>query len=333
LFCHAGCHHKPLRVQATGTARVTTEMPPVSNAAPLQPWAVPSCGCGPDQIAIVDVDGVLLNMDMVGLGSMGENPVSLFRERLDRVAANPCTRGLIVRINSPGGGVTACDIMWHDLQSFKARTHLPVVAVLMDVGAGGSYYLATAADQIVAHPTSVVGGIGVILNLYNLSDAMAQFNVVATPIRSGENIDLGSNAKPMSEEQMAILTSMANEFHNRFKQIVLQTRPQVDPDLATTFDGRIFTAQQAQQLALIDGIGYMDTAIGMVREVACAPSAQVVLYHRCNDPARTPYAITPNVPAQGNMFPVSLPGYDRSKLPTFLYLWQADPTIKKWGGH
>ena len=132
--------------------------------------------CGP-AVAEIDVDGILLNMDMTGPGSAGENPVSLFRERLDAAAADPCTRAVVVRINTYGGGVTACDMMRHDLEMFKNRTGVPVVACLLDTGAGGGYYIATAADQIVATPTTITGGIGVILNLYNIEDFLTKNDV------------------------------------------------------------------------------------------------------------------------------------------------------------
>ena len=107
---------------------------------------------------MVDVDGLLLDDDAAGLGSAGENAVSVFRERLDAIQCNPRVRSVVLRIHSPGGSVTATDIMWRDLQAFRRKTGLPVVACLMDVATGGGYYLATAADAIVAHPTSVVGG-------------------------------------------------------------------------------------------------------------------------------------------------------------------------------
>ncbi len=155
------------------------------------------------RVAIIDVDGLLLNTDMTGPGAMGENPVSLFRERLDRVACDRRVVAVVVRINSPGGGVTASDMMWHDLMAFKAQTQLPVVASVLDLGAGGGYYLSTAADQIVAHPTSVIGGIGVILNLYNLRDTMAQFNVIGVPIKAGKKIDLGSPIDSPSTTRVA----------------------------------------------------------------------------------------------------------------------------------
>jgi protease-4 len=98
------------------------------------------------------------------------------------------------------------------------------------------------------------------------------------------------------------------------------------------FDGRIFTAEQALERHLIDSIGYLDDAICMGREMGGAPHAEIMFYHRQNDRARSVYDVTPNVPLQGTLLPLSLPGLDRSKLPSFLYLWQPDPTMEKLGG-
>jgi protease-4 len=338
-----GCHHV-FHVATESTVRmdtpivtqskVVTESPPVSDSGPVveMPLDGPCIGREP-KIAVVDVDGLLLNVDMTGLYSLGENPVSVFREKLDAIAADPCVRAVVVRINSPGGGVTATDIMWRELFAFRARTHRPVVACLMDLGAGGAYYLATATDQIVAHPTSITGGIGVILNRYNLSGPMGYFSLHALPIKAGKNIDLGNEiVQEPAPERKQLLQTMADEFHNRFRQVVLHARPHVDASDATNFDGRVFTASQALQRHLIDRIGYLDDAIAAARELAGVESARIVLYHRCNDRAHSPYAISPNVPLQNTLIPMSVPGLDRSRLPTFLYLWQADPTLEKLSG-
>jgi protease-4 len=279
------------------------------------------------------VDGLLLNMDMTGLYSLGENPVGTFREKLEAIAGDPDVCAVVVRINSPGGGVTATDIMWSDLQAFRAKTRRPVVACLMDVGASGAYYLATAADVIIAHPTTVTGGIGVILNRYNLSGVIGYFSMQALPIKAGKNIDLGNEVvQEPSPERRKLLQTIADEYHQRFRQIVSQTRPGIDPTKSELFDGRILTANQALQERLIDRIGYLDDAIAAARELAHAVTGRVVLYHRCNDRAHSSYAITPNVPLQSSVIPISVPGLDRSRLPTFLYLWQPDPATEKLGG-
>jgi protease-4 len=198
----------------------------------------------------------------------------------------------------------------------------------MDVAAGGGYYLATATDSIVAHPTTVTGGIGCILNVYNLQDLMAQFNILGAPIKAGTNIDLGTPIKALSDEKRQLLQTMADEFHARFRNVVLQGRPNVDPDLKSTFDGRVFTARQACDLQLIDEIGYVDDAVELAQSMAGVQGANVIFYRRKDDPALSQYSITPNTPLQKGIIPINVPGLDRSKLPSFLYLWQMEPSTE-----
>src|SRR3954469_18553172 len=317
-------------INVNADAYVKTQLSPTPRLQPVTAMGLPHRPNAPNAsaIAIVDVDGLLLNNDATGLGSWGENPVSAFRERLDAIEGDGCVRGVVVRINSPGGSVTATDIMWRDLTAFKRRTRLPIVACFMDVGAGGGYYLAVGADKIVAHPTSVTGGIGCILNVYNLQDLMGQFNILGLPIKSGPNIDLGSPIKELSAEKRKLLQDMTDEFHARFRSVVLKGRPAVDGSSESTFDGRVFTARQAQELHLIYQIGYLDNAVAAARKMAGVNYANVVFYHRKDDPALSPYSITPNTPLQKGLFPVNIPGLDRSKLPSFLYLWQMEPSAE-----
>jgi protease IV len=341
LLACTGCA-QPLRVNTQATVdavgninvdakgNVKAQLQPTPRLEPVSAMGLPHRPLDPNaaKIAIVDVDGLLLNNDATGLGSWGENPVSAFRERLDAIECDACVRAVVVRINTPGGSVTATDIMWRDLTAFKRRTCIPIVACLMDVGAGGGYYLAVAADTIVAHPTSVTGGIGCILNVYNLQDLMGQFNILGIPIKSGANIDLGSPIKELSADKRKLLQDMTDEFHARFRTVVIKGRPSVDGSNESTFDGRVFTARQAQELHLIDQIGYLDNAVAAARKMAGVDYANVVFYHRRDDPALSPYSITPNVPLQKGLIPVNVPGLDRSKLPSFLYLWQMEPSAE-----
>ncbi len=207
-----------------------------------------------------------------------------------------------------------------------------MIACLVDLGTSGAYYLATACDLILAHPTTVTGGIGVVLNLYNLEDAMNVLNIVSQAIKAGEKIDLGTVTREMKAEETALLQEMANEFYDRFREVVRRQRKQVDPTNKTTFDGRVMTATQALKVGLIDQVGYLKDALALARERAGQPDAGAVLLHRTGDVARTPYATTPNYPLHVNLFPASLPGLDRSKLPTFLYMWQPDPTLERFSG-
>jgi protease-4 len=333
FFCLFGCRHLP-PVRVIGKIDADATLSPVADHGPVVEMTLPDPLVPPDapRIAVLDVDGLLLNSNLTGLYSQGDNPVALFRERLDAIAADSLVCAVVLRINSPGGGVTATDIMWHDLQSFKMRTHLPVIACLLDLGAGGAYYLATAADQIIAHPTTITGGIGVILNYYNLQDAMSQFNIIGAPIKAGKNIDLGTPIRALDDDRRKLLQTMADEFHDRFRRVVEKCRSEVDQADETTFDGRVFTAEQARTRRLIDHIGYLDDAIVVAQDITHQRCTKVVFFHRVKDEARSTYAVTPNVPLQGGLIPLSLPGFDRSKLPSFLYLWQPEPTMEKLSG-
>lgn len=336
LLACAGCAHHPVQVKMQGdlNANAYTYMP-ANNTAPRMRTAPvgDSCNYSDAKVGIIDVDGVLLNKNMTGFGSMGENPVALFREKLDAAAADPSVRAIVLRINSPGGGVAATDTMRHDLEAFKARTGLPIVACLLDVGAGGAYYLALSADVIIAQPTTLTGGVGVILNLYNLVEAMNMQNVVPTPVRSGDYIDLGSAAKLAEEEERDILQRIADDYHARFRRAVQTARPHHPTLQIEDFDGRIFTAAEALDRGLIDQIGYLDDALMVARQSAgLPPQARVALFRRCNDRSLTIYDVTPNIPTQGSLFPLSIPGLDRAQMPTFLYMWQPEPLLEKTGG-
>ena len=329
VLCVALCGCRQLPSVET-FSHVYTEVSPIQDGSPVMDMPVVPGNGSAAKVALIDIDGVLLNRNMTGMSSRGENPVSMFREKLDRVAADSCYCAVVLRINSPGGSVTATDIMWNDLSNFKTRTGLPVVACFMDVGTGGAYYLATAADQIVAHPTTITGSIGVIMNLYNLSDTMEQYSIINRTIKAGQYADRGTSARrEMSEEARMILEDAAKSFHERFRNTVRQGRGLHTPDNASVFDGRIVTAPAAVEQGLIDTIGYLDDAIHIAAMLGGSPGAPAMILHRCNDPALTPYAITPNTPLQSDIIPIDIPGLGRSKLPMFLYLWQPEPSLGK----
>lgn len=318
------------------TTEVKTQSPPDNRASSIRARTIRSDHSGAysgNRIAIVDIDGVLLNRNMTGLGSMGENPVALFREKLDAVSKSSNTCAVVVRINSPGGGVTACDIMRQELIRFREQSSIPVVACLMDTGAGGAYYIATACDMIVAHPTSIVGGVGVILNLYDVEETMAQFNIIPKSVRAGDRIDSGSPVRALKDNERIMLQAIADKFHQRFRSAVVASREAYQGDPSDDFDGSVFTADVAFEKSLIDQIGYFDDAVSAAGQLAgCTTPPSLQLYRRENDRALTPYDITPNAPLQNSVFPLSIPGLDRNRMPTFLYLWQIEPTLEKTGG-
>jgi protease-4 len=280
-------------------------------------------------IALIDVDGLLVNQTISGTVFVGDNPVALFQEKLDATRADADVCAVVVRINSPGGGVTACDVMRHLLERYRQTTGRPVIVCLVDVGTGGAYYLATAADVIVAHPTTITGGIGVIWNSYNLRDMMAQFNVIPQTVKAGANIDMGTVNQAIPADTRKLLQQMADEYHQRFISTVQTARPKVNPKDNTTFDGRVFTAEQAFQRGLIDAVGYLDDVIELAKQKAQQPQARVVMYGRAASPAFSTYADRSNAIPTQSPLSIRMPGLERSRLPTFLYLWQPEPTLDR----
>ena len=338
LVSHGCACRPPFRVKADADVNVNAkvETPPAKMEGPLYEMPVIREGDRRQKIALIDIDGVLINANHVGIYSAGENPVDIFRERLDAIEQDGCFKAVILRINSPGGSVTASDMMDRDLAVFKQKTGLPVVACIMDVGAGGAYLLASGADRIVAHPTSITGGLGVIINIYDMSTTLENA-VQNISIQVGKNIELGSafphigdNDKiaDFRERQRAILEPMAHELHHRLVNNITSRRAIVKGPDEDPFDGRIYSTSQAQQTGLVDQSGYIDDAICAARELSGCKRGCVVMLHRKGDKARTPYAITPNEPVSATVFP-SLPGLDRDRVPQFLYIWQPDATLAR----
>ncbi len=340
-----GCHRAiPVMARFDGAGRfgvdaradvqgeVAIKLPSAVDPGPMTATVIePSPnGDASRRVAVIDVDGLILNQNVEGLYDSGENPVSGFREKLEAAAADASVAAVVLRIHSPGGGVTACDILAHELDRFKAATGKPVVACLMDVATSGAYYLALGADRIVAHPTTLTGGVGAIFNHVNLQDAMAQLNVTVDPVKAGPLIDMGTVTKPLDDDARALLDEMAESFHQRFLARIAERRPAVgEENLKTLADGRVIDGSKALAMNVVDQLGYLPDAIGEARRLAGAPGAAAILYHRQAAPARSLYAIAPKPPRVSDALPFSYPGLDRSKLPAFLYLWQPDPTLPR----
>jgi protease-4 len=278
--------------------------------------------CCRDKIALIDVEGLIVNARSSSLlGSDGENPVALFRERLDAAAEDPHVKAVVLRINSPGGAVTASDIMYQEVLSFRRDTHKPVVACMMDVAASGAFYIAMACDTVYAHPSTVTGSIGVIMSLYNASGLFAKLGVQSDPIKSGPNKDLGNPGRPMTPEERAILQGMVDSFYGQFVQIVAKGRHLPEEQVRPLADGRVYTGVEAKQRGLVDEVGYLEDALQRALDLACIQDAAVVAYDRCDGYRGSIYASAPKIPSEIHL-KLDVPGMSAFNGATFLYLWE-----------
>jgi protease-4 len=278
------------------------------------------------KVAVIDVDGLLLNARTSGLFTSGDNPVSAFREKLDAAAEDKRVKAVVVRINSPGGAVTASDIMYQDLLAFRQQTHKPVVACMMDVAASGGYYLAMASDCVYAHPTTVTGSIGVIMSLYNAHGLLAMLGVSSDPIKSGPKKDLGNPARPMTDEERAILQGMVNRFYGEFVHVVGEGRHMPEAKVRELADGRVYTGLDAQKLGLVDKVGYLEDALQEAMDLACIKDAVIVTYDRGAGYHGSCYAKGPRIPSEINV-KLELPGLATHGGAAFMYLWE--PGVRK----
>jgi len=278
-------------------------------------------GDGGPKVVMVDIDGLITSADREGpLGMPGpESTVARLREQLDRAREDDDVRGLLVRINSPGGAVTAADVAYRELLRFKKDRDVPVVAQLMGVAASGGYYVALAADVILAHPTSITGSIGVISAGINVSGLMERFDVEDQTFTSGEFKDAGSPLRPMTPAERGYLQSLIDDLHGRFEEVVRTGRPGLAPEQVERLaDGRAFTATQAAELGLVDGIGYIPNAIDELERRMGVDESQVVTYHRRREWRANIYSTAPQVP-QTRSDLAQLLALERG--PAFLYLW------------
>ncbi|MCH7812725.1 MAG: signal peptide peptidase SppA [Planctomycetes bacterium] len=275
-----------------------------------------------DKVAVIDVEGLLINAHAAQLFGSGEHPVGLLLEQLDKARRDASVKGVVLRINSPGGTVTASELMHEEVTRFRAKTHKPVIAVLMDVAASGGYYVACACDQIFAQRSTITGSIGVIMQTFDLTGTMAKLGVRGDAITSGPNKAAGSPFAKMTDDQRAIFQEIVDQLYGQFVEVVAAGREDLDEDQVRDLaDGRVYTAAQALEAGLIDRIGTMRDAIAEVKSRAGLDKIRLVRYHRPAGYVANYHAAVPQRPGDVNLINFDLPDLWSLTVPRFLYLW------------
>ncbi|MBQ2312938.1 MAG: signal peptide peptidase SppA, partial [Elusimicrobiaceae bacterium] len=189
-----------------------------------------------------------------GAFSSKQNASSIAR-RIRALADKKEVKALLLDINSPGGTVAAVQDIYNAINYFREQKK-PVVAVMRDVAASGGFYIAMAADKIVAQPGTMTGSIGVIMQTTNAQELLKKIGVDFDAVKSGQNKDIGAIYKELTPEQRLLLQEMINETYQQFFEAVRKGRPNIDVNTLRVYaDGRIFTGAKAQTLGLIDALG------------------------------------------------------------------------------
>jgi protease IV len=282
-------------------------------------------GEGKDKVLLIDISGMLTTSKSSGIFDEPSLPARI-KEELTKAQKDDHVKAVVLRINTPGGTVTASDLVYHELKAFKKEREMPVIAAIMDLGTSGGYYVAMAADHIFVHPSTITGSIGVIMVTMNAQGLLEKVGVNPAAIVSGPKKSMGSPFRPMSDEERAIFQGVIDHLYERFLAVVEEGRPGLSKEsIRTLADGRIYTADIAKAQGLVDDIGYLDEAIEMAKKEATLEEAQVVTYTRGRVFHSTIYSRF-DPPQIG---PIGFPKVDTNSLssllsggtPQMLYMW------------
>ena len=192
-------------------------------------------------------------------------------------------KGIILRVDSPGGGVTASDLIYRRILQYKAAQKVPVVACITNMGASGGYMVALAADHIVALPTSTVGSVGVLLPSISVEGLIDNLGIRDQTLTSGKHKGAGSILRDMTPEDKAVYEDIIQDFYQDFISKVKARRPVTEEDLEVIGDGRIMTARTGLKHHLIDEIGYYEDVLKDMEQAARIKDPTVVVYRRIGE--------------------------------------------------
>lgn len=297
----------------------------LSPAEPLEEKLVE--GEGKYKLLLLDIAGFISEKEPDGVLPARQKPsiVARVRESLRKAEQDDDVAGVILRINSPGGTVAASDIIHHEIQGFRNRKKVPVYACITGIGTSGAYYIATASDQISAHPAAVTGSIGVILLNFNLEGLLGKIGVSEQSIKSGAKKDIMSPFRASTDEERRIMQEIIDSFARRFVDVIMARRNNrlERPELEKLADGRIYTAEQAVAAGLIDRTEYLDDTISGMKQALGIGEARVVSYYRPGDYRGSIYSAAETGAASGvNLININADGLEMLSSPQFLYLWR-----------
>jgi len=227
-------------------------------------------------IALVKVHG-----EIGGNGSTldGTGSMSQIADELRAAVENKSVKAILLQIDSPGGGLTASDLLYHEVKKIH-ENGMPVVVWAGGTMASGGYYIAMGAGKIIASPTATIGSIGVIMQHFQVSGLLQKLGIEVNPVTSGERKDIGSVFRKMTPEERAVLQNYIEAAHERFVSVVAEGRNLPVEDVRKLADGGIFTIEAALEAGLIDSVGYLEDAIFAIEEEVGATNMRIIGFRR-----------------------------------------------------
>jgi protease-4 len=216
-----------------------------------------------EKIAVVDIKGVITSSRHIV-------------EQIDNFTEDDGVKAIILRINSPGGGVGPSQEIYREV--LKAKEKKKIIASMESVGASGGYYVACASDLIVANPGTITGSIGVVMEFSNVEDLLKKIGLRSYVIKSGKHKDIGSPLREMTPGERSILQGVIDSVHAQFVRAVAEGRNMEESKVRRIADGRIFSGEQAKELGLVDRLGSLQDAIEIAAEMVGIEGKPAVIY-------------------------------------------------------
>ena len=294
-----------------------------SQADPLREFTLE--GESEPKILVVPIRGVISNAPKEGFIRTRPSIVQEVVSQLRRAEEDEDVKAVIIKIDSPGGSVTASDILYSEIAGFKNRTGAKVVVAMMGVAASGGYYISLPADYILAHPTTVTGSIGVIFARPKVTDLMDKIGVAVEVNKSGADKDMGSPFRQTSAAEEKIFQDLTDRLGVRFVDLVARHR-KLEPEIVAQIStARVYLANEALELGLVDEIGYLASAVRQAKKLAgLAEDAKVVIYRRTEYPDDNIYNTSTRYGSgKASLISMDLPGSLNNIQTGFYYLWPA----------
>ncbi|MDQ0215011.1 protease-4 [Oikeobacillus pervagus] len=233
------------------------------------------------KIAVLEVEGVIQDTGTTGsmLRSAGYNH-RFFMDLLDQVQHDDTVKAIVLRVNSPGGGVAESAEIHDKLKEIKQKAKKPIYVSMGSVAASGGYYISAPADKIMASPETLTGSLGVIMQSVNYSKLADKFGVDFVTVKSGPYKDIMSPTRPITDSEKQILQEMINNTYNGFVKVISEGRKIPESQVRKIADGRIYDGRQAKELKLIDDFGYLDDTIQQLKKDHHLSGAEVVKYEQ-----------------------------------------------------
>src|SRR5690625_624211 len=234
-------------------------------------------GFGSDKVVVVNLDGIIQVLGSVSFLSSVTYDHRLFLNMIENAAADPDVKGVILRVNTPGGGVVESAEIHTALEKIIDQD-IPLYVSMANTAASGGYYISAPATKIVAHPATLTGSIGVIMENIDISELAKEYGVDFNTIKSGEFKDIMSPMRKMTDEEEEILQSMVDDLYDDFVQVIVDGRGMPENKVREIGDGRVYIGKQAKEIGLVDELGSLEDTIAMIQTDYDLDDARVVEY-------------------------------------------------------